>query len=620
MLSSINLKNNKTSKSVRNKNLTKLNNNKEIHLAIEDAIKYYQIYYSNPNSIFLSQLKGNILNIYLSHYNLNDISVIVKILKKYKYFESIILAPSDPKKKSQKTTYTKYKREPITEGEKNKKEKEEKTKEVEYINIINKIISGIGKHLSFSDKIKSLTINNFTFNQNLASYLSNGIIKNNSIQKLNINNCKITVEEYEIILKGLLNHEKIEYLNLSNNNFVDKYGNIIGRIISRQTYRRDQAIWLLGLRDERPSSNNYTLGLISINLNGNKLSSLSAEYITTSLSLDQYIRSITLANNCFDTKSCKKFIYMLRRNLTLVNIDLRGNPGYDENINYRLVLKMSKNIKYLYNQFNKNAYTFEEYEKYKSFIDISFYNSNIPEDILKKFIENNKIININDINLMHNLNNKTDKNNKLKKEENSKSEKSKSREINSNSKTNNVSHYSINDNSKNKKINNYVNLLENKYNRKTCLNYNIKEKKSQNNNFIRNNSSSLNKNINKNLLQENLLLKRKLLEFKAKEIQNKLGKNAISIPDKYDNNNLQNNFNIAEDLLDKLNNVMNSMKLNKKSNIISQKNKILDNKEELTKNNYIEENGVNEKKENKNEDEIKENENKFNNIDYLDII
>ena len=620
MLSSINLKNNKTSKSVRNKNLTKLNNNKEIHLAIEDAIKYYQIYYSNPNSIFLSQLKGNILNIYLSHYNLNDISVIVKILKKYKYFESIILAPSDSKKKSQKTAYTKYKREPITEGEKNKKEKEEKTKEVGYINIINKIISGIGKHLSFSDKIKSLTINNFTFNQNLALYLSNGIIKNNSIQKLNINNCKIAVEEYEIILKGLLNHEKIEYLNLSNNNFVDKYGNIIGRIISRQTYRRDQAIWLFGLRDERPSSNNYTLGLISINLNGNKLSSLSAEYITTSLSLDQYIRSITLANNCFDAKSCKKFIYMLRRNLTLVNIDLRGNPGYDENINYRLVLKMSKNIKYLYNQFNKNAYTFEEYEKYKSFIDISFYNSNIPEDILKKFIDNKKIININDINLIHNLNNKSDKNNKFKKEENSKSEKSKSREINSNSKTNNIYHYSINDNSKNKKINNYVNLSENKYNRKTSLNYNIKEKKSQNNNFIRNNSSSLNKNINKNLLQENLLLKRKLLEFKAKEIQNKLGKNAISIPDKYDNNNLQNNFNIADDLLDKLNNVMNSMKLNKKSNIISQKNNILDNKEELTKNNYIKENGVNEKKENQNEDEIKENENKFNNIDYLDII
>ena len=39
---------------------------------------------------------------------------------------------------------------------------------------------------------------------------------------------------------------------------------------------------------------------------------------------------------------------MLRRNTTLLNIDLRDYPGYDDNIKYRLVLKMSKNIKHLY--------------------------------------------------------------------------------------------------------------------------------------------------------------------------------------------------------------------------------------------------------------------------------
>ena len=130
MLSSINLKNKKNSKSVRNKKLTNLNNNKVIQLAIEDTRKYYQVYYANPNSVFLSQLKGNILNIYLFYYNLNDISVIAKILKKYKYFDSIYLAPSDPEKTSQKSTFIKYKREPITEGEKNKMEKEEKNKEI----------------------------------------------------------------------------------------------------------------------------------------------------------------------------------------------------------------------------------------------------------------------------------------------------------------------------------------------------------------------------------------------------------------------------------------------------------------------------------------------------------
>ena len=62
MLSSINFK--KNNQSVRNKNPANTNNIKKIQLSIEDAIKYYQVYYVSPNSIFLFQLKGKILNIY----------------------------------------------------------------------------------------------------------------------------------------------------------------------------------------------------------------------------------------------------------------------------------------------------------------------------------------------------------------------------------------------------------------------------------------------------------------------------------------------------------------------------------------------------------------------------
>lgn len=59
MLSSINFK--KNNQSVRNKNPANTNNIKKIQLSIEDAIKYYQVYYVYPNSIFLFQLKGKIL-------------------------------------------------------------------------------------------------------------------------------------------------------------------------------------------------------------------------------------------------------------------------------------------------------------------------------------------------------------------------------------------------------------------------------------------------------------------------------------------------------------------------------------------------------------------------------
>jgi centrosomal protein CEP78 len=605
-------KKNKIIKTTRSKTLTNFHQKNEMPLAIEDTKKYYQIYYSNPNPLFISQLKTTTLNIFLTNYTINDISVINKILRKYTYFKEINLAPYDPLKKSQKSTKFKNEREPITQGEKNKKEKEEKEKEIEHLNIINKITIGIGKHLSLSKNIENLSIFNFNFDQKLALNLSEGIINNKSIKKLNLNNCQISIDAYEILLKGLLNHEKIEYLNLSNNNFEDKYGNIIGRIISRQTYRRDQAIWLSGLRNEKPQSNEYALGLISINLNGNKLSSSSAECITTSLASDQYIRSITLSNNLFDKNSCKKFIYMLRRNTTLLNIDLRDNPGYDDNIKYRLVLKMSKNIKHLYNLFQKNVYSLDEYKRFKKYIDISFFDLKFPNDILKQLINNNEEI-TNYLNLINNKDNKDNKENNVVVLENKNNmEKENSKELNIKNKKENIPHSAINTNPKNKKkLNNlrFTSLSEAKTNKKDGI---------HNKKYVQYNSLSIDNNIDKKILQENLLLKRKIIEIKAKEIQNKLGKNVI-IPEKYDNNNLKNNFNEANELLDKLNNLMNSMKKKNQNNINSKNNNYIKKEENEKFNNKNNKNDLFKIKENKSEDEYKEKEDKFNNIDYSGI-
>ena len=608
-------KKNKIIKTTRSKTLTNFHQKNEMPLAIEDTKKYYQIYYSNPNSLFISQLKTTTLNIFLTNYTINDISVINKILRKYTYFKEINLAPYDPLKKSQKPTKFKNEREPITQGEKNKKEKEEKDKEIERLNIINKITIGIGKHLSLSKNIENLSIFNFNFDQKLALNLSEGIINNKSIKKLNLNNCQISIDAYEILLKGLLNHEKIEYLNLSNNNFEDKYGNIIERIISRQTYRRDQAIWLSGLRNEKPQSNEYALGLISINLNGNKLSSSSAECITTSLASDQYIRSITLSNNLFDKNSCKKFIYMLRRNTTLLNIDLRDNPGYDDNIKYRLVLKMSKNIKHLYNLFQKNVYSLDEYKRFKKYIDISFFDLKFPNDILKQLINNNEEI-TNYLNLINNKDNKDNIDNKENKvivlEKKNNIEKENSKELNIKNKKENIPHSAINTNPKNKKkLNNlrFASLSEAKTNKKDGI---------HNKKYVQYNSLSIDNNIDKKILQENLLLKRKIIEIKAKEIQNKYGKNVI-IPEKYDNNNLKNNFNEANELLDKLNNLMNSMKKKNQNNINSKNNNYIKKEENEKFNNKNNKNDLFKIKENKSEDEYKEKEDKFNNIDYSGI-
>ena len=621
MISQIKLRKNNNNKSAKKKTSVNLAEHKEIKSAIEDAKKYYEKYYAIPNSLFISQLQTKKINIILSNYNYNDISVIYGILKKYQYFESISLSPEDPDSKI-KNTRKKNEREPITEGEQYKIDKEKRDKEIEKLNMLIRILSGIGKHLSITNKLKSLLLNNLNLDKKIAN-LAKGIIGNNSLEKLKINNCIISLGEYNQLLKGLYEHIKIQYLDLSNNNFEDRYGNIIGRIIARQTFKRDQTIWLKGIRNEKPLKEELDIGLISIDLSGNRLSKYSAECISTSLSLDQYIRYINLSNNEFDKDSCKKFIYMLRKNMTLLNVDLRNNPGYDDNIKFRLVIKMSKNIRHLYNQFKKNIYTPEEYEKLKKFIDPTFFNSEIPEDIIKQFnaqneemIKNFTFSNNTNSNTNNNTNNKynlkqilvTENINKKNNDNKNKTEKKNIEVNNINANENkrpqssdksykresNLDKLSEKNNNKNKYNNIFLgNNGYSKYNKHISLSIDNKKR----NNHQKNNG---NNNVEK-LLHENLMLKKKIIEFKAKEIQNKLGKN-IFIPEKYDNNSLNNNFNIADELLDKLNNVMYSMKKNGKNNNFKNINAIKE-----------------EKNDEKNDDNLNDKLGKFNNIDYIDI-
>lgn len=501
----------------------------ENQLAIEDTKKYYQKYYENPNPLFISQLKTETLNAYLSNYKFNDIIVINKILNKYYFFKYLTLAPSDPQRKEQKSR--RNEREPLTEGEKVKLAKEKRDKEIENMHMVNKITLGIGRHLILTPNLFSLTIVNFTIDKKFAQNISKGIIGNKSIHALCINNCKMTIETYEILVKGLLNHESIEYLDLKNNDLGDKYGNMVGRIIARQTYRRDQVIWLYGLRNELPLTKDYTLGLIYLNLNGNNLSSYSADCITTSLASDQYVRSIILTNNNFDAVSCKKFIYMLRRNITLLNVNLRDNPGYDDNIETRLVMKISKNIRNLYIQFKNDKFTEEEFQSLKRFIDTSFFDLDIPEEIVELYNNNlQKITEGNNIN--EGINNKILKD-KLNKK-------------------NNVINKVMSDIQEEDKEYSNSNASKN------SLSVLTPSSKNKNKGAIFKTNSKINESENKKLKEENLLLKQKILELKAENLQSKLGKN-LHMPNKYNMESLRQNYKKADELFDKLNGIITTM-------------------------------------------------------------
>jgi hypothetical protein len=319
-----------------------------------------------------------------------------------------------------------------------------------------------------------------------------------------------------------------------------------------------------------------------INLNGNNLSKDSAECISSVLYSDQYIRAIYLNNNKFDNSSCKKFIYMMRKNLTILTIDLRENPGYDEDIHHRLVLKMSKNIRYLFQQYKMKEYTKDEFEQLKEFIDISFFDVNIPQDIVE-FYNNNIPTTIN-----------TD------------DEKEEGFDLSEEYKKNIKTEFE----------GNQINKIKNK-----ILGNDEDIDKIKNNKYNNTNYMDINSNIleeNKKLYAENIKLKKQIIELKAKKLN--LGKDLNNNIESKENkiikteSVLEDDYNKVELLINELNELMN--KIEEKTAIIENNKKLNVNKElkDSKEKQQIEQNEKNEghknlNKEKKNKDNINDNKN-----------
>ena len=505
-------------------------------LAIEECKRLYQKYYAYPSSSLLKQLNENCLNIFLEDLNYSDVNVIRDLLLKFNHFQQILISPTDPNKPEPICIRRKLRPTRLTEGEKNHLERIKKSKEKNVTHLIYKLIICMSKHLPLTKSLISFAIDGIELNPKYCEYITKGLFKNKSLQFLSITNSKMPLDSYNFLIESLLDHPSLSFIDLSNNSFDDKYGKIINRLIARHMQRRDQIIWSYGLRNEMPQTNDYKKGLISINLNGNNLSSDAAEYISSALYSDQYIRAVYLNNNKMDKSSCKKFIYMMRKNLYILTIDLRGNPGYDNSIHPRLVMKMSKNIRFLYQQYKKGEYSEDEFEGLKQFIDITFFDVDIPQNVVDFYNDN----------LPENIDEDEDKDdNEIKTGLEGKKNMSDIPEAREEDE----------DLTKTGKISNNIN---DKSNNKSSKSFNIVEE-------------------NKKLYTENLELKKQLIELKVKNLQKKLlgyknqnlNENNESRESKSES--IDSDYNRVELLINELNELMNKIEQKKSHKKLKEK-------------------------------------------------
>jgi hypothetical protein len=283
---------------------------------------------------------------------------------------------------------------------------------------------------------------------------------------------------------------------------------MISRLISHQTQKRDQIIWLASLRNEKPLINSNS-GLLNLNLSNNKLKDLSCDFIINALNSDLYLRKIDLSYNEINKDCCKKFVKMLRKNNSLLNVDLRNNPGYDEEINVRMIMKMSKNIKILNESFNEGEIDENVFNKFKNFVDPDFFNVDVPKNIRDNYNSKFETISLENEKKVFDDNNNNN-NNKLKSKNKSKSKSSRN------------------------KINNKEDYFPKKK-------YNLT-------------------NENKELINENIKLKKEILDLKTETLKNKIEKNNIN-HNKNNSLNVNNNKNYKKiiNLMNELNGLINKV-------------------------------------------------------------
>jgi len=174
-------------------------------------------------------------------------------------------------------------------------------------------------------------------------YLSKGIAANDSLRVLKLNYVVMSLAQFVKLAAALFKSKSIEILDFSNCWLNDNYGSIIRKIISSQSERRNEYVWSLSLRNEKPKGIEYRKGLHTLILANNKLTEKLVIEIAQTLKHDSYMLSLNLSNNNINSTGISELIEMLYDNKGLISIDVTNNPGYEKKILPMILSGLSKN-------------------------------------------------------------------------------------------------------------------------------------------------------------------------------------------------------------------------------------------------------------------------------------
>lgn len=135
------------------------------------------------------------------------------------------------------------------------------------------IFKATAKNLSMTMNMKFLQLCALRLSRKSWSCLCDSLAVNNTVRILSLNACGVNNVTFECLVPALDKNSNLEILDLSYNYMGDDMAPFIAKIISNQSERRDNIVWLAGLRGEAPKNEDYKTGLQSMILRYNDFGS-----------------------------------------------------------------------------------------------------------------------------------------------------------------------------------------------------------------------------------------------------------------------------------------------------------------------------------------------------------
>ena len=157
--------------------------------------------------------------------------------------------------------------------------------------IILQVIKAIKFRLLLKNSLLHLHFLNMKMPLDALQALASGIVKNKCLLTLGFQDSELNIEGLQQLGDRISKHQCLERLELVNCGLGDGIAGMIRKIINMHSIRRNEIVWMLGLRGDIPTESH---GLTQIILSGNHFTDKFLFVVLQALNYDNYIKVCTI--------------------------------------------------------------------------------------------------------------------------------------------------------------------------------------------------------------------------------------------------------------------------------------------------------------------------------------